>query len=123
MGFVDAVKSGFSRYVDFKGRSARSEYWWWLLFFMIGYVIFLALISVSDIFGIVGGIFYLAMISPSIAVAIRRLHDLDKSGWWYLLSFVPLANFVLIYWFCLRGTVGPNQYGMDPLGASADTFD
>lgn len=53
---------------------------------------------------------------PMLAVTVRRLHDQDKSGWWWLLNFVPFGAYVLIAFFCIEGTKGPNQYGPDPLG-------
>ncbi|MEK6542728.1 MAG: DUF805 domain-containing protein [Pseudomonadota bacterium] len=53
---------------------------------------------------------------PMLAVTVRRLHDQDKSGWWWLLNFVPFGAYVLIAFFCIEGTKGPNQYGPDPMG-------
>lgn len=123
MGFMEAVKSFFSRYVDFQGRSSRSEYWWPLLFMIIVYVVGVLLAAAVPILGILVLIFYLAIIIPSIAVSIRRLHDLDKSGWWILLSLVPIVSLLLLYWFCLKGTEGDNQFGPDPLGNVAERFD
>jgi uncharacterized membrane protein YhaH (DUF805 family) len=103
VNFTQAITSGFSNYVNFSGRAIRSEYWFWILF------------------SIIGQLFNLAAFLPSIAVAVRRLHDLDRSGWWILLIFLPLIGaVVLIVWYCTRGTEGPNQFGPDPLtGAGA----
>lgn len=79
--------------------------------------------------GMVGGVYgpltslvILAAIVPSIAVGVRRLHDQDKSGWFMLLGLIPLVGIVLLVFFCLEGTKGPNQYGPDPLGSDAATF-
>ena len=58
----------------------------------------------------------LALFVPSLAVAVRRLHDQDKSGWWLLISFIPFGGIVLIVFYCLEGTPGPNQFGPDPKG-------
>jgi uncharacterized membrane protein YhaH (DUF805 family) len=63
------------------------------------------------------GIFSLAVLLPGIAVSVRRLHDLDRSGWWLLLAFVPVVGIiVLLIWFCTKGTDGSNRFGPDPLG-------
>jgi len=57
------------------------------------------------------------LLLPSIAVAIRRLHDLDRTGWWFLLVFLPIIGGIWLFiWFCTRGTVGPNRFGPDALG-------
>ncbi|MEM1161644.1 MAG: DUF805 domain-containing protein [Pseudomonadota bacterium] len=122
MGFMEAVKSVFARYVDFQGRSPRSEYWWFVLFYILVAIVLSLLSAVVPLLGILLLVFYLAIIIPSISVAIRRLHDLDKSGWWLLLSFVPIANLLLLYWACCKGTDGDNQFGPDPLGNVAERF-
>ena len=115
MNFGAAIASGFSHYVNFSGRAIRSEYWYWVLF------VILAEIVTSIIDYVIGaqittGLFGLATFLPSLAVAIRRLHDVDRSGWWLLLAFIPLVGtIILIVWFCARGTPGPNRFGSDPL--------
>jgi uncharacterized membrane protein YhaH (DUF805 family) len=69
---------------------------------------------------ILGYIYTLGFILPYLAVTVRRLHDLDKSGWWWLIGFIPLVGaIILLVWFCQRGTVGPNRFGPDPLLTSA----
>ena len=116
MNFTQAISSGFSNYVNFAGRAIRSEYWYWVLFVLI------ATIATSIIDLVLGitlfePIFSLAVLLPSIAVGVRRLHDLDRSGWGLLLGFIPLIGaIVLIVWFCGRGTPGANRFGPDPLG-------
>jgi len=124
MGFVDAVKSFFSRYVDFAGRSSRSEYWWAQLgLFLIGLVVGFIAGLLGELAIIVIGIFYLAIIIPSIALTVRRLHDNDKSGWWILIAFVPiLGGLYLFYLFVIKGTTGPNRFGPDPLGSDSAVF-
>ena len=124
MGFVDATKSFFTRYVDFNGRSSRSEYWWATLAILLMLV---AIVLIGGLLGetigsIVIGVFYLGIILPSIALAVRRLHDLDKSGWFYLLSLVPIVSLILLVWFCTKGTTGPNRFGPDPLGSDTSVF-
>ena len=69
---------------------------------------------------VVYGIFVLVTILPTFAVTIRRLHDLDRSGWWIFLSFVPLVGaIILLIWFCTKGTSGPNRFGPGSLAMEA----
>lgn len=115
MGFTAAIKSGFNGYVDFTGRSSRSENWWWCLFYAIVYVVSLTLDIASDS-GLLTLITALGMLLPTLAVQVRRLHDLDKSGWWLLITLIPLIGFIVaLVWFCSKGTEGDNRYGSDPL--------
>ena len=116
MGLVDAVKSGISNYANFSGRASRSEYWFWVLGVLIGYIVFIALMAVSEKLGLLLVVFYLGIIIPSLSVAVRRLHDTDRSGWMILVSLIPIIGLIVIYWYCLAGTSGENQYGDDPLG-------
>jgi uncharacterized membrane protein YhaH (DUF805 family) len=119
MNFTQAISSGFSNYVTFAGRAIRSEYWYWTLFFFIGSIVAGIIDAVLGI-RVFDTIFGLAVLLPSIAVGVRRLHDLDRSGWWLLLGFIPLIGaIVLLIWFCSRGTVGANRFGPDPLAAIA----
>ncbi len=111
MTFTEAVKTCYSKYATFSGRASRSEYWWFYLFFiLVGFVIGL-LSEVSGIFSIVGGIFILGSIIPSIAAGVRRLHDTDKSGWWLLIGLVPFIGLLLIYFLAIAGTEGENRFG------------
>lgn len=120
MNMTDAVKAVFNKYATFSGRSARSEYWWWVLFTIIvslvlGFVDAALFGARMGQVGIIGGIYSLATLIPSLAVSVRRLHDIAKSGWWLLIAFIPLIGaIVLIYWFVQRGTVGQNNFGQDP---------
>ena len=119
MNFVEAIQSGFRNYVGFSGRARRSEFWYWSLFaFLLSIVAgFIdAAIAPGNEYGPVTAIMGLALFLPGLAVSIRRLHDLGRSGWYFLLILIPLIGaIILLIWFCLRGTVGPNQYGPDPL--------
>ncbi len=125
MGFQEAVKSFFTRYTDFNGRSSRSEYWWaylgiMLIFFVIGLVSGLLGETVGSA---VIGIAYLAILIPSIAIAVRRLHDVDKSGWFLLIALIPLiGGLILLYFYVQKGTDGPNRFGPDPLGSETNVF-
>jgi uncharacterized membrane protein YhaH (DUF805 family) len=126
------------RYAQFSGRSRRKEYWMYALFLLIvaivlgiiesilglgGHAVLASETSSSGAFygalfnrGILSNLFSLATFIPSLAVGVRRLHDTNRSGWWYLLIFVPLIGaIVLLVWFCTAGTSGPNNYGDDPM--------
>ncbi len=138
MTFGQAIKNNFSKYVTFSGRAARSEFWWWGLFVMVTNLV-LSWVDIA-LFGtvetgvgrvsgytdmpVLSSLFLLATLLPSISVTVRRLHDRDKSGWWYWLFLVPIVGpIVLLVWFILEGTRGANSYGPDPLdpGGSGDS--
>jgi uncharacterized membrane protein YhaH (DUF805 family) len=119
MNFVDSIKLGFSNYVNFTDRACRSEYWYWVLFAVIGAIVARAIDYVIGA-PIVYTVFGLAVLIPNIAIGVRRLHDLDRSGWWLLLSLIPLVGaIILIVWFCGKGTDGPNRFGQDRLAGYA----
>jgi len=105
MNFVDAVKTCFKKYIDINGRAARSEYWWFALFYMIIAVI--ASVINQNVAYFVSLVFF----CPTIAVGVRRLHDDDMSGWWMLLCLIPIVGLVLLYFFIIEGTKGPNRFG------------
>ena len=119
MGFGQAISSGFSNYVNFSGRACRSEYWYWILFIIIADIV-AGIIDYAIGVQVVTSLFGLATILPNLAVAIRRLHDLDRTGWWIFIGLIPLVGWIiLIIWYCTRGTAGPNRFGPDPLGGIA----
>lgn len=115
MNFVEAIKSGFNNYVGFSGRAARSEYWFWTLFVIIASIV-AAILDVMLGLGLIGAIVSLALFLPGIAVSIRRLHDIDRTGWWLLIAFTGIGLIVLLVFDCTKGTTGPNRFGSDPLG-------
>jgi uncharacterized membrane protein YhaH (DUF805 family) len=116
MNFGEAVASGLGHYVSFAGRAPRSEFWYWYLFVFI-----LSLIAniVDAAIGmqLVGLIVSLALLLPGISMGVRRLHDLDRTGWWFLIVFTGIGAILLIVWACLKGTAGPNRFGQDPVAA------
>ncbi len=122
MTFGNAVQTCLKeKYFDFNGRARRSEYWWFALFSWVGTFVLSLLDNVvfgsASGYSILATIWGLAILLPSIAVGVRRLHDLDKSGWWLLLSLIPIIGFlILLFWFVQQGTRGQNQFGDDPLG-------
>ena len=91
-----AVKTCFKKYFDFKGRASRSEYWYFTLFNFIGYAVGFSLGFLAPVFFIINGIFFLVVIIPWISVAVRRLHDINKSGWFVALP-LPAGVIVAIF--------------------------
>lgn len=102
----------FKNYVNFEGRATRPEYWWFTLAYAIVNIILSLIPRVGTI---LSGILGLAVLIPSIGVGVRRLHDINKSGWWYLLILIPLVGaIILIVWFVKPSDNGENQYGERP---------
>ena len=113
----------FRRYVDFRGRSRRREYWLFSLLHTCILVALLTTIVIADgrdddettvLAAITLLLYFLGSIVPQLAVQVRRLHDSDRTGWWLLLGLVPVGGLVLIVFMCLDGTAGPNRFGPDP---------
>jgi uncharacterized membrane protein YhaH (DUF805 family) len=113
----------FENFANFTGRARRKEYWMFTLFHIL---ILLALIltfaaTESSIFMIIYYIYILIALVPTLAVAVRRLHDIGKSGWFYLLVFIPLVGPILmLVWFCTDSEHGKNQWGDNPKGIGND---
>lgn len=140
MNFTEAVASAYRKFATFSGRAARSEYWWFTLYLLVTSIIVAVIESAlglgSGVMETVDGgvaasysggplsiIWSLGNLLPSLAVGVRRLHDTDRSGWWYLIAFVPLVGFiVLLVFFCSKGTTGSNRFGDDPLAPPASIF-
>ncbi len=121
MGFAQALASGFKNYVNFSGRACRSEYWFWVVWMIILGII-TAVIDhtvLSEMeWSPVNTIFNLATFLPSLALGIRRLHDIDRTGWWTLIALTIIGLILLLVWACMKGTTGQNRFGHDPLGGS-----
>jgi uncharacterized membrane protein YhaH (DUF805 family) len=113
---IEYVKIVLGKYADFEGRARRSEFWYWQLFSTIVSAA-LALMGVLLGIGFLDSIWTLAVIVPSIAVAVRRMHDIGKSGWYGL---IPFYNIILA---CTNGDVGSNEYGPDPKGGTGYATD
>ena len=111
----------YKKYAVFSGRARRKEYWFFSLFLAITYVLLMivdgitgTLDPMSDL-GLFSGIYVLGSILPSIAVSVRRLHDTDRSGWWFLISLIPLiGGIVLLVFLCLDSSPGQNRFGANP---------
>ena len=100
------------RYAKFDGRAGRAEFWWFALANFIIMIALSILIGILSIFWIVYIGYAIAVIIPSVAVAIRRLHDTNKSGWFLLIGLIPLVGFIiLIVFYAMEGTNGPNDHG------------
>lgn len=115
----------FDNYSNFNGRARRSEYWYFYLTNMVIYILLAILAAVlsnisstlSGFIILLYGVYALAMLIPGLAVAVRRLHDVDKSGWFLLFSIIPIiGGILLLIWFCSEGIRRTNQYGADPKG-------
>ncbi|MBI0028173.1 MULTISPECIES: DUF805 domain-containing protein [Gilliamella] len=109
--FIDCITKN---YVNFSGRARRKEYWMFNLFNIIACFVVMLLDSFLELNNILILIYVLAILLPSYAVTVRRLHDTDKSGWWLLLMFVPFGNIILLIFCLIDSTPGPNQYGENP---------
>ncbi len=122
----------FENYANFSGRARRSEYWYFTLgqvclWIPLYAILLFGMADDSETTGVaVGGIFVLVMLAtliPTLAVSVRRLHDLGKSGGWYFLVLVPFGSIVLLVWFCTEGERFPNKYGNDPKNIDGPLFD
>ena len=121
------------KYAQFSGRARRSEYWLFALFtFAVSIAITILRLIVAgpqslennsfDVLSLVSLAFSLAMFIPRLAVSFRRLHDTDRSAWWILIGLIPLIGaIVLLVFYCMPGTTGPNKFGADPKQTHKDT--
>jgi uncharacterized membrane protein YhaH (DUF805 family) len=125
VSFDDAVGVCLRKYADFSGRARRSEYWWFVVFTSV-------MATIASIFDVIFGTQFdrtglvqvlatLAFLLPSLAVGVRRLHDVDRSGWWLLLLIIPvLGAVILILAFFVRDSGPDNQYGPSPKAVAAE---
>ena len=120
MSFTEAVKSCFSKIFTIDGRASRSEYWFFALFVLIAEMILGFFLKDSSIVAqIIITIFKICTFS----VSLRRLHDIGKSGIWWLLGFVPaVGSIILLVFYCLDSQPGANQYGPNPKGIQGSVF-
>jgi uncharacterized membrane protein YhaH (DUF805 family) len=118
---MEQYLDGLRNYATFTGRATRKQFWMFVLVSVIISVVLNILQAVLGSWvGVLSLIYGLAVLVPSIAISVRRLHDTDRSGWWLLIALVPFVGaIVLIVFYCMEGTAGANQYGMDGRGASA----
>lgn len=122
MTFGQSISRCFSKYCTFTGRASRSEYWWWILFTAIIGLLFgipsgLQSIHESSPSGlpVISYIVSALLFLPSLGVLFRRLHDTGKSGWWWLIGFIPVVGTIILIVFCCQPSqTFPNQYGSVP---------
>ena len=110
MSFGEAIRTCFTKYVDFSGRARRSEYWYFVLLNVI-------VCTACNLLGlaVLNALYSLAVLLPGLAVAVRRLHDTGRSGLMILLILIPFAGaIILLVWFCADSESGSNQYGPNP---------
>jgi uncharacterized membrane protein YhaH (DUF805 family) len=109
------------KYATFSGRAQRAEYWYYVLFYILFSIALGFVDGVMGLYddeagvGLLSGLFYLALLIPSLAVSVRRLHDTGRTGWWLLIGFIPLIGAIVLIVFTVQdSTPGPNQYGPNP---------
>ena len=122
MEFIPSIKDAFNKYGTFSGRSSRSQYWWWFLFTILSGIFFsivdFAILDVNafstdpnEPIGWFGTLWSLFLFIPGLAVGARRLHDVNRSGWWQLLILTVIGIFLLLFWYCTKSDQGENNYG------------
>ncbi|MBP1851348.1 DUF805 domain-containing protein [Rhizobium halophytocola] len=116
MEFQHAVRRAFSKYVTFTGRAMRSEFWWFALFVVLVNAVAEIIDRMIFGFGLLGAIAALVLFLPQLTVAVRRLHDTGRSGWWLLIALIPLIGWiVLLYFYIQPSDHGDNRYGLQPV--------
>jgi uncharacterized membrane protein YhaH (DUF805 family) len=118
MNWVQAV---FRKFAVFEGRAQRAEFWWFVLFCFLCQIV-LAVIDgmlgtsrMAAGQGLLGMLFALGILIPSLAVGARRLHDTGRSGWWLLIGLIPILGTIVLIWFCVQDSQpGSNSYGANP---------
>ncbi len=114
MDIKTAVITCLTKYVDFDGRASRSEFWWFFLFQLI------VILVLSMVLSFIGTIASLALLLPGLGAAVRRLHDIGKSGWWILIGLIPLIGWLIaIYWATKEGQAESNNWGAPPADTPA----
>ena len=119
MSFMEAVKNVFNNYANFSGRARRSEFWYFFLFnFLVSMVLtILQRATGAGFFGVLSGLYSLAVLVPGLAVGWRRMHDIGKSGAWYLIGLIPIVGTILIIiWAATDSQPGSNDFGPNPKG-------
>ena len=128
MGPVEAVRSVLRNYANFSGRARRSEYWWWfaaqIVFYVSAGVLIVSIpgsrspgspgVGIASVVLLLVALFTVLSIIPDLAVTTRRLHDVGRSGWWQLLSLIPLGGLVVLIFTLMDTQPRPNRWGPPP---------
>jgi uncharacterized membrane protein YhaH (DUF805 family) len=123
VSFLDAIRLGFQHCFDFRSRSTRAEFWWWALFAILADVILSAVDIMMGTYnwetanGMISGLFGLGILIPGLALGARRLHDINKSGWWQLMLFgilLIIPMIILLWWATRPSDEGTNKHGPVP---------
>ena len=130
MSLAESIKSVFSKYATFSGRARRSEFWWFVLAnWVVSSVVYAVTVGPTVVPSMsnngetvavgasssVYGLYSLALFLPALAVAVRRMHDVSKSGWYLLMALIPLIGWIFPLVAAVKeGDTGPNGYGPDP---------
>ncbi|RFU19502.1 DUF805 domain-containing protein [Geodermatophilus marinus] len=118
MSPVDAVRTVLAKYADFSGRARRAEYWWFVLAYAVASIVASIIDAVLG-FPLLALVLGLGLLVPSLAAAVRRLHDTGRSGWWLLIGLIPFGGIVVIVFLATEGQPGPNRYGPSPKHAAS----
>ncbi len=117
MEFLQPYISMWTNYVNFKDRARRRDFWMAFLVNFIVVFILGILVNIASFFGIISGIYSLAILIPMLGLWVRRLHDTGKSGWFLLLGLIPAVGAIILLVFaCMDSQPGANQYGPNPKG-------
>ena len=117
---VESVLKIYKQYASFEGRVNRQTYWMFILFYTISYMVSYVLDVLADAGGLLCWLFVLVSIVPMVATTTRRLHDIEKSGWWQILISNPIGEIVLIVFLVKEGTKGENKFGLDPINRESE---
>ena len=113
MTFATAVRTCLQeKYATFEGRARRSEYWWFQLFYLLFALVVVALVLLLRSEWVT--LLFLGLVVPQVAVTVRRLHDTSRSGWWFLISFVPYVGALVLLVLCLLDSADSNRFGPSP---------
>jgi uncharacterized membrane protein YhaH (DUF805 family) len=120
MTFFESVKTCYQKYFDWNGRASRSEYWWFHLYMVLLWLPMLLAMNGAPknvpmpLWGVIYAFIWVGLtLIPSWMVTIRRLHDTNRTGWWYLIVNIPIVGLLLL-WFLVQPSKDPNQYDLTP---------
>ena len=120
MDIQQAVKTVLANYVNFDGRSGRGEFWWWVVAYIVGSIVVGIVGTILGISMLLSNLYSLGLFLPSLAVSVRRFHDIGKTGWWVLISIIPIIGWIAaIYFWAQPSQAGANDYGAGPQGPAS----